>query len=64
MTIISPLEGGKEASNEEGKRAQLVVEGTIPIQAEFLFGAIIIGPDKIFVRNVDDAIKAKTDRKV
>lgn len=49
MTIIGPLKGGKKALNEQETRAEPVVEGTVFIHADFLFGASIVAPGKILV---------------
>lgn len=43
VTVISPLKAGKGASGREEREAVPVVEGTIPIHADFLMGAGIIG---------------------
>lgn len=66
VTIISPLKGGRDATPEQERAAEPAVEGTIPIHADFLFGASIIPPGKDFVWNVggDDAVSVKRDRKV
>ncbi|KAK4194127.1 RmlC-like cupin domain-containing protein [Triangularia verruculosa] len=42
VTILSPLKGGVDATAEEEAKAEPVVEGTIPIHADFLMGAGII----------------------
>ncbi|KAK0723947.1 RmlC-like cupin domain-containing protein [Apiosordaria backusii] len=42
VTILSPLKGGADATAEEEAKAEPVVEGTIPIHADFLMGAGII----------------------
>jgi quercetin 2,3-dioxygenase len=53
VTIISPLRGGVGgASKEEEKRAEAVVPGTIPIHADFLFGAGIIPVGESFIWKV------------
>ena len=66
VKIISPLKGGKEASNEQETRVEPVLEGTIPIHADYLVGASITVWSSIFVWNAgaDDVVEAKTDRKV
>lgn len=66
VTIISPLKGGIRASKEQEAKAEPVVQGTIPVHADLLFGAGIIAPGKTFVWNVGgaDAVKAEKDRKV
>lgn len=66
MTITSPLEGGRVASNEHQTMAAPVVEGTVPADADFLFDASIFAPGKKSLCGTggDDAVKAKTDRKV
>ncbi|CAF9940258.1 MAG: hypothetical protein ALECFALPRED_008495 [Alectoria fallacina] len=65
VKIISPLKGEKEASNEQETRVEPVVEGTIPIHADYPVGASITARSSIFVWNAgaDDAVKAKTDGK-
>ena len=42
VTIISPLKAGPRATGQEERSAVPVVEGTIPIHADFLMGASII----------------------
>ncbi|KAK0668141.1 RmlC-like cupin domain-containing protein [Cercophora samala] len=47
VTILSPLKGGVDATAEQEAKAEAVLEGTIPIHADFLMGAgIIKGGDK------------------
>ena len=43
VTILSPLKAGLEASAEEEKAAEPAVEGTIPVHADLVMGAGIIG---------------------
>lgn len=43
VTILSPLRAGAEASKAEEEAAVPVVEGSIPIHADFLMGAAILG---------------------
>lgn len=43
VTILSPLKAGPEATREEEKAAVPMVEGTIPIHADFLMGAALVG---------------------
>ncbi len=42
VTILSPLKAGPEATRAEEKDAVPVIEGTIPIHADFLMGASIV----------------------
>ena len=43
MTILSPLKAGLEATAEEEKAAEPAVEGTIPVHADLMMGAGIVG---------------------
>ena len=43
VTILSPLKAGPKATLDEEKAAIPVIEGTIPIHADFLMGAAILG---------------------
>ncbi|KAI4210869.1 MAG: hypothetical protein LQ351_006273 [Letrouitia transgressa] len=66
VTILSPLEGGIDASPEDEKAAVPTVEGTIPIHADFLMGASIIAPKSKATWKIggDNTVRAKNDRKV
>lgn len=66
VTIISPLKAGIEASPEEEKAAVPVIEGTIPIHADFLMGASIISPGSSASWKIggDNAVQSKSNRKV
>ncbi|KAI4160876.1 MAG: hypothetical protein LQ342_005302 [Letrouitia transgressa] len=66
VTILSPLKGGINASPEEEKAAVPLVEGTIPIHADFLMGASIIAPESKATWTIggDNTVRAKYDRKV
>ncbi|KAI5921874.1 RmlC-like cupin domain-containing protein [Camillea tinctor] len=48
VPILSPLKGGPEASFEQEAAAEPVIEGTIPIHADFVMGAGIIAPQQKF----------------
>lgn len=67
VTIISPLKGGVNATMEQEIAAEAVVEGTIPIHTDFLFGAGIVPRGKAFswkVGGEDDVVTSKLDRKM
>ncbi|KFY85413.1 hypothetical protein V500_08437 [Pseudogymnoascus sp. VKM F-4518 (FW-2643)] len=70
VPILSPLAAGKGASAEEEAAAVPALPGTIPIHADFVMAAGIIGVGKKFewtVGGESDAkavVKSKTDRKV
>ena len=66
VTILSPLKEGPEATVEGEKRAEAVVEGTIPIHADFMMGASIISPGSKAVWTIGgrDVVKSREDRKV
>ena len=65
-TIISPLKAGTKATSEEEKAAVPVIEGTIPIHADFLMGASIItqGQSATWKVGGGDAVQSKKDRKL
>ena len=48
VTIVSPLKAGQNATPQEEKAAEASVLGSIPIHADFLMGAAIIGEGKSF----------------
>ena len=48
VTVVSPLQAGPGASEQEEKEARAAVEGSIPIHADFLMGAAIIPEGKGF----------------
>ncbi|KFY77704.1 hypothetical protein V499_02986 [Pseudogymnoascus sp. VKM F-103] len=70
VPILSPLAAGKGASAEEEAAAVPALPGTIPIHADFVMAAGIIGVGKKFewtVGGESDAktvVKSRTDRKV
>ena len=66
ITIISPLKAGINATSIEEKAAVPVIEGTIPIHADFLMGASIIANGQFATWTVGggDAVESKTGRKV
>jgi len=70
LPILSPLAAGKGASAEEEKAAVPVLPDTIPIHADFVMAAGIIGVDKRFKWTVGggeygkDVVKSTLDRKV
>ncbi|KAH9204189.1 hypothetical protein DL95DRAFT_430448 [Leptodontidium sp. 2 PMI_412] len=65
-TIISPVKAGPGASPAEDKAPEPIVPGTIPIHADFLFGATIITKGKIHTWTVRgrDIVRSKQNRKV
>lgn len=69
VPILSPLQAGPNASAEEEKAATPAVEGTIPIHADFVMAAGIIGAGKRFKYTVGgaaygDNVVRKADRRV
>jgi redox-sensitive bicupin YhaK (pirin superfamily) len=65
LPILSPLKGGPGASAAEEKAAEPVLPDTIPIHADFVMAAGIIGVDKRFKWTVGaDAVKKTTGRNV
>ena len=65
VTIISPIKGCVNAS--ESNTEEAAVEDTIPIHADFWFGAAIIAPKATFswrVAGNGGIVKFKSDRKV
>lgn len=70
VPILSPLAAGKGASAEEEAAAVPALPGTIPIHADFVMAAGIIGVGKKFEwsvggeSNANAVVKSKTDRKV
>ncbi|PSR76774.1 RmlC-like cupin domain-containing protein [Coniella lustricola] len=45
VVILSPLAAGREASKKAEEEARAVVEGSIPIHADFVMGAGLIAPE-------------------
>lgn len=68
VTVLSPLKAGIGASAEEEKAAEPVVEGTIPVHADLVMGASIIGAGKSASWRVgwegEGVVKSQRDRKV
>jgi hypothetical protein len=67
LPILSPLAAGKGASAEEETAAVPTIPDTIPIHADFVMAAGIVGVDKRFkwtVGGEGDVVKSKLDRKV
>lgn len=68
VTIISPLKAGPRATGREEESAVPVVEGTIPIHADFLMGASIIAEGGSASWNVGGGekgvVESKSGRKV
>ncbi|KAH8780820.1 RmlC-like cupin domain-containing protein [Hyaloscypha finlandica] len=65
LPILSPLKAGPGASEAEEKAAEPTLENTIPIHADFVMGAGIIGVDKRFKWTVGaDAVKKTTGRNI
>ena len=64
VKILTPLAAGEEATAAEEKEARPVVEGTIPIHADFAMGAGIIAPGSTFEWTVGAEATKATKRKV
>jgi hypothetical protein len=68
LPILSPLAAGPSATLAEEKAAVPKLPDTIPIHADFVMGAGIIGVDRRFKWTVggpaDDVVTSKTDRRV
>lgn len=64
VTILSPLKGGVDATAAEEKAAEPVVEGTIPIHADFVMGAGIIPPNEGFEWVIGAKVTEANKRKV
>ncbi|KAL2036680.1 hypothetical protein N7G274_010551 [Stereocaulon virgatum] len=66
VTIISPLQAGPKATHKEENAAIPMVEGTIPIHADFLMGASIIAKGRSASWKIggNDAVQSKLGRKV
>ncbi|TWU75158.1 hypothetical protein ED733_003904 [Metarhizium rileyi] len=64
VKILSPLKGGQDATAQQEKDAEAVVEGTIPIHADFAMGAGIIAPEKKFEWVVGANATEQNERKV
>lgn len=69
LTILSPLKAGVGASEAEEEAAEPAIPATIPIHADLVMGAGIIGVGKTFDWTVGGdadapAVRSTTDRKV
>ncbi|PHH54197.1 putative quercetin 2,3-dioxygenase PA1210 [Ceratocystis fimbriata CBS 114723] len=64
LPILSPLKAGEDATLAEEKEAVPAIPGTIPIHADFVMGAGIIEPGKIFDWRVGAKVTKGTKRKV
>lgn len=65
MNILSPLAAGPGASAAEEAAAEPALPNTIPIHADFVMGAGIIGVDKRFKWTVGaNAVRKTSDRNV
>lgn len=66
VMIISPLRAGSKATRQEERDAVPVVEGTIPIHADFLMGASIIakGASAFWKVGGEKAVESKSGRRV
>jgi redox-sensitive bicupin YhaK (pirin superfamily) len=68
LPILSPLAAGEHATAAEEKQATPNISGTIPIHADLVMGAGLIGVDKRFKWRVggpqDGAVANLSDRKV
>ncbi|KAI0119059.1 RmlC-like cupin [Daldinia grandis] len=64
VPILSPLKGGPEATFEQEKVAEPIIEGTIPIHADFVMGAALIPPQGRFDWVIGARIAESSRRKV
>jgi hypothetical protein len=68
LPIISPLAAGENATAAEERQATPKISGTIPIHADFVMGAGLIGVGKRFKWRIggpqDGAVSNLSDRKV
>jgi len=67
LPILSPLKAGPGASEAEEQQAEASIPETIPIHADLVMAAGIIGVDKRFkyiVGGEGDVVRNKSDRKV
>ncbi|WDK17759.1 pirin domain-containing protein [Colletotrichum graminicola] len=64
VKILSPLKAGPDATAAEEKAAEPAIPDTIPIHADFVMGAGIIEPGKVFEWNVGAKVTEQTKRKV
>ena len=65
VNIITPLKAGPKASSDDEKAAVPAKEGTIPVHADLVFSAGIVGSGKTFEYKIggDDLVSSKMDRK-
>lgn len=65
VPILTPLKAGLNASKEDEKAAVPVKDGTIPVHADLIFSAGIIGAGNKFEYKIggDDYVSSKSDRK-
>lgn len=67
VPIISPLKAGPAATAEEEEKAEPVIPETIPIHADLILSAGIIGVEKRFKYKVggeEDVVRSKESRNV
>lgn len=64
VTILSPLKGGEDATTAQEKEAVPMIDGSIPVHADFVMGAGIIAPEGRFEWNVGAKVTEATKRKV
>lgn len=64
VAILSPLKAGEDATSAEEAEAKPVIEGTIPIHADFVMAAGIIAPNENFEWKVGANATKATKRKV
>ncbi|KHO00195.1 RmlC-like jelly roll fold protein [Metarhizium album ARSEF 1941] len=64
VEILSPLKGGPNATAQQEEDAEPVVQGTIPIHADFAMGAGIIAPGETFQWLVGANATEQKERKV
>lgn len=62
--ILSPLKGGPEATHQQEQAAEPMIEGSIPIHADFVMGAGIIAPENKFEWVVGANVTENPKRKV
>ncbi|KAL7621313.1 hypothetical protein AAE478_008633 [Parahypoxylon ruwenzoriense] len=64
VPILSPLKGGPDATFEQEKAAEPMIEATIPIHADFVMGAGLIAPKGKFEWTVGAKVTNNSKRKV
>lgn len=64
VPILSPLKGGIDATTEQETTAEPSIPNTIPIHADFVMGAGIIGPEAKFEWDIGAKVTEAAKRKV